>query len=236
MRFTTIAIILAALGLTVHSMRDAGLSWRAWNPIDIWTIAPPAPLAPMAPVPRVIPMATLEQPGQRTALPATTLSRPAPAITTKPASRAQPTTLWNGVRFTVLKPGVWQDPSGRCWRPITASTTAYTWVDGTPVEPGKTAKRTCAKTTYGIASDWSVIKPGTKVWVPGYGIQLVDDKCGRSMDNWKSHREIVLDLRIPNQRHDGLWRSNRDIVRIATRHGYQRKRTVLVQIDSPERP
>jgi 3D (Asp-Asp-Asp) domain-containing protein len=155
----------------------------------------------------------------------------APMRTAAPVAPPLPTTLWNGVRFTIIKPGVWQDDQMRQWRPITASTTAYTWVDGVSVEPGKTAKRTCAKTTYGIASDWSVIKPGTSIWVPGYGIQSVDDKCGRSMKNWRTYREVVLDLRIPNQRHDGRWRSNGDIVQIATKHGYQRKRTVLVRIN-----
>jgi 3D (Asp-Asp-Asp) domain-containing protein len=35
----------------------------------------------------------------------------------------------------------------------------------------------------GVAADWGVLKPGTKVTIPGYGVAIVDDKGGKIKGN-----------------------------------------------------
>ena len=47
-----------------------------------------------------------------------------------------------------------------------------------------------------VAADWRVLRPGTRLWVPGYGRGVVRDTGsrirGRRLDVWfRTHREAV---------------------------------------------
>lgn len=52
-------------------------------------------------------------------------------------------------------------------------------------------------TSRGIAADWSQFPAGTKIEVPGYGVAIVDDRCGAAR---KAHRDgatPIIDIRLP---------------------------------------
>ena len=166
------------------------------------------------------------------------LPTPVPVVPALPPPRPiipAPDIRWfNGSPY-VIEAGLWRDEDGELWKPITVTTTAYTWVDdlGSPavVEPGRTATHQDAKRTYGVATDWRVLPRGTVLRIPGYGDAVVDDKCGKARREWRTNRDIIVDLRIPNRRYDGLWRSNQEIRNIAFRHGIREDRTILRKVE-----
>jgi 3D (Asp-Asp-Asp) domain-containing protein len=145
---------------------------------------------------------------------------------------ARPVVSWQGESFRENLDGTLEHADGSVWRRITAATTAYAWSYIRSVEPGVTAARTCARTTYGFATDWRVLPAGTVLWVPGYGRHRVDDKCGAAQQDWSRRRVVRIDLRIPNRGPVGEWRGDPETIAIARRHGYQRGRTVLVRVDA----
>ena len=150
------------------------------------------------------------------------------ARTSAPAYRT-----FDGIRYHVVG-HLWIDPEGKVWKPITCTTTAYTWVDGigdpwVPA-PGVTAKGKDARVTRGVATNWRLLPPGTRLRIPGYGDTVVDDRCGAAYTAWKKEREVVVDLRIPNRGPKGNWRSNDHIVDVALNHGRQEDRVVLKRV------
>ena len=126
--------------------------------------------------------------------------------------------------------------NGSLWRPIRVTTTAYTWKDD-GVNPsigagdGKTSIGKDAIRTYGYAADPDAIPYGTTIHVAGYGVFEVDDTGGAMRTAWRSRNEIILDLRIPQLKFNGSWRSVRQAQRVAMNHGRQINRIVLVQIE-----
>lgn len=135
-----------------------------------------------------------------------------------------------GNKTYIMREDGFLERGGYVWQPVRVTTTAYTWKDD-GVDPrigagdGKTSRLKNAKTTYGIAADPRIFKYGTVFHVAGYGVFEVDDTGGAMKGKYK------LDLRIPNKRYDGVWRSDRDIRRIAIRHGCQRNRIVLMRVN-----
>jgi hypothetical protein len=84
--------------------------------------------------------------------------------------------------------------------------------------------------TYGIAADPKLIPYGTEIHVEGYGIHKVDDTGGNMRKEGRKGR-IQLDLRIPQLKYDGTWRSIHTIRKIALNHGRQTNKFVLVKVN-----
>lgn len=125
------------------------------------------------------------------------------------------------------------DENGDCWMALTVTTTCYVpVVEQCNADPEHTATMTKAYTTYGIAADPDAIPYGTVMRVPGYGEFKVDD-TGKAMRRSWDQGVVHLDLRIPFQRFDGLWRDAATCNRIARKHGVQEDRIVLVQVECP---
>jgi 3D (Asp-Asp-Asp) domain-containing protein len=136
----------------------------------------------------------------------------------------------------MLRPDGLLERGGSIWRPVRVTTTAYTWRDdgvdhSIGAGDGKTANGTDAIRTYGYATSHDVLPLGTVIHVAGYGVFSVDDTGGAMRQAWRNNREIQIDLRIPQLRYDGQWRSVSECQRIARRHGRQRNRIVLIQVD-----
>lgn len=141
---------------------------------------------------------------------------------------------YGGRIYGVDSRGFYHSQDGKTWRPIYVDTTAYTWIDDGKnprigAGDGRTSTNRNAKTTYGIATGSSAVPIGSILHVSGYGEFAVDDKGGKLRTEW-SKGKIRLDLRIPNRRYDGVWRSNDDIRKIAFRHGCRRNRMVLMLV------
>lgn len=143
---------------------------------------------------------------------------------------------YGGKQYAVDDNGIFHDREGRRWEAITVTTTAYTWADD-GVDPsigagdGKTSINKDARRTYGIASGSPMVPIGSVIHVAGYGTFPVDDTGGALRRAWTQDKEIVLDLRIPELRYDGVWRSVPAIKAIALRHGRKQDRIVLMMID-----
>jgi len=134
-----------------------------------------------------------------------------------------------GNKTYIMRPDKLLERDGYIWRTVKVTTTAYTWKDDgwnprIGAGDGKTSKLKDAKRTYGIAADPKIFPYGTVFHVAGYGEFEVDDTGGAMKGKRK------LDLRIPNLRYDGKWRSNSEIRKIAIRHGCQRNRIVLIRV------
>ncbi len=141
---------------------------------------------------------------------------------------------WQGEWF--LRRGAFLvDADGKRWREQTITTTAYTWLDSVGEQgvtrPGFTATGKEAKNSYGYATDWGVLPKGTEIWVPGYGRFTVDDKCGAARAAWREDKTVVVDVRIPHRRYDGVVRTAEEIVEIALNHGRRENRTAMVRVD-----
>lgn len=141
---------------------------------------------------------------------------------------------YGGKKYAVDTKGFYHDKEGRMWEPMVVDTTAYTWLDDgvnrrTGAGDGITSTNKNAKTTYGIAhaNGCGVVDYGQTFHISGYGVFQIDDACGKARKEWRHKRRIRLDIRIPNRRYDGVWRSNRTIRRIALRHEVKRNRLVL---------
>lgn len=139
---------------------------------------------------------------------------------------------WGGEAYRRVGDRYWAD-DGTCWKAIRVTTTAYVPVpEQCNEDPEHTATMTKAKLTYGIAADPRALPYGTVLRVPGYGQFSVDDTGGAMRQSWQ--RGVVhLDLRIPFQRYDGVWRDAATCNRIAFRHGRQVDRIILVQVSEP---
>lgn len=126
--------------------------------------------------------------------------------------------------------------NGDLWRRIRVTTTAYTWKDdgydpSTGAGDGKTSIGVDAIRTYGFATCPRAIPTGSTLHVSGYGVFKVDDTGGALRQAWRRNREIIVDLRIPQLRYDGVWRSVNTIRRIALRHGRRRNRIILLKVN-----
>lgn len=144
-------------------------------------------------------------------------------------------TYYGNTLYAVDENGYYHDRQGRVWRPIRVDTTAYTWKDdgndpSIGAGDGKTATGKDAKRTYGIASGSPLVPYGSTIHVSGYGQFEVDDTGGRLKREWTRKGKIRLDLRIPQLRYDGVWRSIRTARAIAFKHGVRRNRTVLLLV------
>jgi len=139
---------------------------------------------------------------------------------------------WGGEAYLRLGDYYWAE-DGTCWKALKVTTTAYVPVaEQCNDDPEHTATMTKAKETYGIAADPRALPYGTVLRIPGYGEFKTDD-TGRAMrDSW-NEGVVHLDLRIPMQRYDGVWRDSDACNRIARRHGRQPDRIVLVQVAQP---
>lgn len=144
-------------------------------------------------------------------------------------------TIYGGKDYWIDENGFYHDKDGRVWKPMIVDTTAYTWLDDgrnsrTGAGDGKTSTNKNAKTTYGIAhaNGCGVVTYGQTFHISGYGEFKVDDACGAARTQWRKYGTIRLDIRIPNRRYDGVWRSNHDIRKIAKQHGLRQNRLVLV--------
>jgi len=139
---------------------------------------------------------------------------------------------WGGEAYRRVGDRYWAE-DGTCWKAIRVTTTAYVPVrEQCNDDPEHTATMTKAKLTYGIAADPRALPYGTVLRVPGYGQFRVDDTGGAMRQSWQ--RGVVhLDLRIPFQRYDGVWRDAATCNRIAFRHGRQEDRIILVQVPEP---
>ena len=151
--------------------------------------------------------------------------------------RPEPTkwrhTYYGNTLYAVDEQGNYHDRQGRIWKPITVDTTAYTWKDdgfdaSIGAGDGKTAIGRDAIRTYGIASGSPRVPRGSTVHVSGYGQFEVDDTGGKLKRDWRNERVTTLDLRIPQLRYDGVWRSVRTARAIAFKHGRKKNRTVLI--------
>jgi hypothetical protein len=155
---------------------------------------------------------------------------PTPKMLPAKVVPAQPLKFFDGRCYTVEAHG-WRDEDGILWKPITITTTAYTWtVEGGGTGSGLTATQLDAKRTYGLATDWRALPKGVTLRIPGYGDATVDDKCGKSRQVWAKEREVLVDLRIPNLSKGGSWRSDDHILHTALRHGVKEDRLVLRRI------
>ncbi len=140
---------------------------------------------------------------------------------------------YGNIMYAVDSNGLYHDRQGRVWKPIIVDTTAYTWTDD-GYDPtigagdGKTATGKDAIRTYGIASGSPKVPMGSVVHVSGYGPFKVDDTGGRLKRDWRNKGIITLDLRIPQLRYDGAWRSVKQSRVIALKHGRRRNRLVLI--------
>lgn len=144
---------------------------------------------------------------------------------------------YGGHIYAVDEKGLYHDRQGRVWKPIKVDTTAYTWRDDGDnprigAGDGKTCTNKNAITTYGIASGSPVVPLGSKLHVSGYGIFDVDDTGGKLRREWRRKKVTLLDLRIPQKRYDGVWRSVSRARAIALKHGRRRNRIVLILIKS----
>jgi 3D (Asp-Asp-Asp) domain-containing protein len=123
------------------------------------------------------------------------------------------------------------DDAGNSWKPLRVTTTAYVPVaeqcDG---DPERTATGTAAQITYGVAADPRALPYGSLLRIPGYGDVKVDDTGSRMVRSWQRSGDVLLDLRIPLRRADGVWRDAATCNRIAMKHGIQRDRIVLVRV------
>lgn len=156
--------------------------------------------------------------------------RPYQASIIAPPKPKLPTFMYDGAQYNILPSGQLQDSKGRIWKKMTVTTTAYTaTVEECDNDPTHTATMTKAKKTYGIAVDPKIIPYGTLIHVSGYGIHPADD-TGRAMRSATRRGEIQLDLRIPQRRSDGIWRSDKEVKKIARNHGIQEDHLVLVQV------
>lgn len=138
--------------------------------------------------------------------------------------------------YLVDRDGLYHDETGRVWKPILVTTTAYTWRDdGDDISigagDGKTATMKDAINTYGIAADPRTLPYGTTLYVSGYGEFKVDDTGGAMRQAWINDNVIHIDLRIPETRFDGVKRSIKECRKIALNHGRQENRMVLVLVE-----
>jgi len=136
-------------------------------------------------------------------------------------------TVFDGETFAVLPNGILSDANGYHWKLLEVITTAYTYRSG--IENETTATLQDAIASYGIASCPGALPYGTLVHVPNYGTYIVDD-CGRIPNEQFARGNILLDLRIPHRRYDGVWRSEAECVNICNKHGVQHT-VVLVQVN-----
>jgi 3D (Asp-Asp-Asp) domain-containing protein len=141
---------------------------------------------------------------------------------------------YGGRQYIKLSNGLLQY-NDELWKPITVTTTAYTWMDD-GLNPkigagdGITSTGTNAIKTYGIATDPRALQYGTMVHIDDYGISTVDDTGGLPRQSYK--KGIVhLDLRIPQLKFNNQWRSIKTCQTIARKHGIQKNRTVLIKIN-----
>jgi 3D (Asp-Asp-Asp) domain-containing protein len=146
-----------------------------------------------------------------------------------------PSIIYGGKKYYVMGNNQYKDENGDMWRGIRVTTTAYTWKDDgfdprNGAGDGKTSIGSDAIRTYGIAAATPLLPYGTLVHVDGYGIHTIDDTGGAMRRAWRNNREIILDLRIPQRRYDGVWRSVRTIQNIARQHGRQRNRIVMIKL------
>jgi 3D (Asp-Asp-Asp) domain-containing protein len=146
-----------------------------------------------------------------------------------------PSIIYGSKKYYVMGNDQYKDENGDMWRGIRVTTTAYTWKDD-GVDPrngagdGKTSIGRDAIRTYGIAAGTPTLPYGTIVHVDGYGTYTIDDTGGAMRRAWRNNSEIILDLRIPQLRYDGVWRSVRTIQNIARQHGRQRNRIVMIKL------
>lgn len=143
---------------------------------------------------------------------------------------------YGGIDFEITNNNLLIHPNGTVWKRMFVTTTAYTWLDDgfdhlIGAGDGRTSIGKDARSTYGIAADPRAIPYGSTIFVEGYGTYRVDDTGGALRRSYRNNGEIVLDLRIPNRRYDGVWRSNTQIRSIARNHGRNRNRVVLIQIN-----
>jgi len=146
------------------------------------------------------------------------------------------TTTYGNKTYIIDENGYYHDLDGRIWKPIMVTTTAYTWKDdgvnhSIGAGDGKTAILKDAIRTYGIASGSPLIPIGSTIHVEGYGIHSVDDTGGALKRAWRMKKETVLDLRIPQLKYDGTWRSINACQYIARNHGRKTNRMVLILVN-----
>jgi 3D (Asp-Asp-Asp) domain-containing protein len=144
-------------------------------------------------------------------------------------------TRYGGIDYAIDEKGYYHDRQGQVWKPVKVDTTAYTWMDdgydpSIGAGDGKTATGKDAKRTYGIASGSPMVPRGSLVHVAGYGQFEVDDTGGKLKSDWRKYRKVTLDLRVPQLRYDGVWRSIKECRAIAFKHGKQKDRMVLVLV------
>jgi len=198
--------------------------------VTLCVLVPPIAVFP-SPLPETRFQSPVPTTPTRMATPSTSPALPIrPAPVYRPPPQIQ---FFDGRAYEVEKKG-WRDEDGILWKPITVTTTAYTWLDdlGSPAvpEPGVTASGTDAKRTYGLATDWKVLPKGVTLRIPGYGDAVVDDKCGKARQVWREDKDVLVDIRIPNKGRGGDWRSNDRIRSTAMRHGVREDRVVLRRI------
>jgi 3D (Asp-Asp-Asp) domain-containing protein len=73
-----------------------------------------------------------------------------------------------------------------------------------PMACGKTASGRSAYRP-GIAADWACFPAGTGVWVPGYGVGIVDDTGGALRRAWRERRELGMEVRFQDHDQARAW-------------------------------
>jgi 3D (Asp-Asp-Asp) domain-containing protein len=108
-------------------------------------------------------------------------------------------------RVPTLPEGYGRDVEG-VYREVRATVTAYCpcarccghYADGV------TSTGTSAWTP-GVASEPLVMPYGTRVFIPGYGVALIDDTGGAMRRSWRRKGEIHLDVRMDFHQDARVW-------------------------------
>ena len=66
----------------------------------------------------------------------------------------------------------------------------------------------------GLAADPRRLEYGTKVYVPDYGVAVIDDTGGAMRQSWRRHGRLHLDIRLDNHRDARVWGRRNLMVRV----------------------